>query len=78
MDYDDMDRTCMLDIGYDIVDFIIKRSSLDSNINEYVKKLITLCQTKDSVISTEITIPVVHTQAQISNCMNKGTPYIVY
>ena len=50
MDYDDMDRTCMLDISYDIVDFIIKRSSLDSNINEYGRKLITLCQTTDSVI----------------------------
>ena len=35
---------------YDIVDFIIKRSSLDSNINEYGRKLITLCQTTDSVI----------------------------
>ena len=127
MDYDDMDRTCMLDISYDIVDFINKRSSLDNNINEYDRKLITLCQTTDSVIvngrtvgdisgkmtchthngsslidyvlcshqlfsyidlkvgdlsslsdhcliSTEITIPCVHTQAQTSNCMNEGTP----
>ena len=42
-----MDSTCMLDISYDIVDFIIKRSSLDSNINENGRKLITLCQTTD-------------------------------
>ena len=50
MDYDIMDGTLMLDISYDIVDFIMTRSSLDSNINDYGRKRITLCQTTDSVI----------------------------